>query len=217
MNIVVIGGRGSGTVIVSAINDMTDMECVGFLNDFEKEIDRYPVLGSITKRGWQALDEDVFFISALTNAKSGDVRHLLLKGLEIPSNRFANVVHPIAHISSMSEIGYDVGIMPFASVGPDVKIGDHSKIFAQGFIGHDSELGEMCFVANNATIGGKVKMGDGVHVGSNSSILERVQIGQYAVIGLGAVVIRDVSPFDIVVGNPARVIGHNARKPYEKN
>ena len=44
-------------------------------------------------------------------------------------------------------------------------------------------------------------------VGANSTILPGVRVGADSTIGSGAVVIKDVKPFDIVAGVPARKIG----------
>ena len=102
--------------------------------------------------------------------------------------------------------------MPLALVGPGVIIGNHSMLLGQSFVGHDTTLDEMVFVANNATVGGNIKIQRGVHVGSNSSILEHIVVQEYAVIGLGAVVVKDVSAYNVVVGNPAKVIKILGRK-----
>ena len=53
---------------------------------------------------------------------------------------------------------------------------------------------------------GDVKIGNDVWIGSFATILSGVTIGNGAVIGAGAVVGRDVPPYGIAVGNPARVI-----------
>jgi UDP-2-acetamido-3-amino-2,3-dideoxy-glucuronate N-acetyltransferase len=47
----------------------------------------------------------------------------------------------------------------------------------------------------------------GVTVGANATIGPGVELGQYAMVGMGSVVTRDVTPFQLVVGNPARPIG----------
>ena len=51
-------------------------------------------------------------------------------------------------------------------------------------------------------------MGHDIWVGDNAVVVGGVSIGTGAVIGAGAVVTRDVEPYAIVVGSPARVIRH---------
>lgn len=51
-----------------------------------------------------------------------------------------------------------------------------------------------------------VTIGDRVWIGRNAIILKGVTIGEGAVVGAGAVVTRDVPPWTIAAGNPARVI-----------
>ena len=49
---------------------------------------------------------------------------------------------------------------------------------------------------------------DDVWLGFNSTVLKGVTIGRGAVVGAASMVTKDVAPFSVVVGNPARVIGH---------
>ena len=205
MNVIIIGGRGNGTVIASAIEDCPDHKCIGFLNHGSRvEIDGYPVLG--TPENWANIDSDAYFIFALSSAKVAAERYKILKQLQVPEERFATIIHPTAVVSKQSKIGRGVAIMPLAQVSPGVRIGNHSMLLAQSFVGHDTVLDEMVFVANNASVGGNISIRQGVHIGSNSSILEHLVIQEYAVVGLGAAVVKDVFAYDVVVGNPAKTI-----------
>ena len=47
---------------------------------------------------------------------------------------------------------------------------------------------------------------DDVWIGAKASVLRGVRVGRGAIIGTGAVVTRDVEPFTIVAGVPARVV-----------
>jgi acetyltransferase-like isoleucine patch superfamily enzyme len=49
-------------------------------------------------------------------------------------------------------------------------------------------------------------IGRGASVGSGATVLPGVNIGEGAMVGAGAVVTKDVPPYTVVVGNPARVI-----------
>lgn len=53
-----------------------------------------------------------------------------------------------------------------------------------------------------------IKIGKNVWIGSNATILPGVIIGEWAVIGAGAVVTKDVEPYTIVGGNPAKILKH---------
>jgi UDP-2-acetamido-3-amino-2,3-dideoxy-glucuronate N-acetyltransferase len=51
-------------------------------------------------------------------------------------------------------------------------------------------------------------VGRGASLGGGAVIAPGISIGEYALVGAGAVVTRDVAPHALVVGNPARMIGH---------
>lgn len=55
--------------------------------------------------------------------------------------------------------------------------------------------------------GAPVRIGDRVFIGARALVLPGVTIGEGAVVGAGAVVTRDVAPYTIVAGVPARPIG----------
>ena len=48
----------------------------------------------------------------------------------------------------------------------------------------------------------------GASIGANATIVCGVTIGEYALIGSGSVVTRDVKPYSLVIGNPARHVGY---------
>jgi acetyltransferase-like isoleucine patch superfamily enzyme len=54
-----------------------------------------------------------------------------------------------------------------------------------------------------------VKIEDDVWIGFNAAILKGVTVGRGAVVAAGCVVTKDVAPYTIVAGNPARVVGES--------
>jgi len=55
-------------------------------------------------------------------------------------------------------------------------------------------------------IGGSTKIGKNCWIAPSVSVMNKLTIGENVVVGLGAVVIRDVDANSTVVGNPARKI-----------
>ena len=93
--------------------------------------------------------------------------------------------------------------------GNDVSIGPEASILS---LGHDPQS------RNFADRGGDVTIGDRVWIGYRAIVLPGITIGEGAVIGAGALVTRDVAPFTIVAGNPARKIGERREDlEYELN
>ncbi|MFY0583535.1 acyltransferase [Cystobacter fuscus] len=58
-----------------------------------------------------------------------------------------------------------------------------------------------------------IVLGKDVWVGANAGITDGVRLGDHAVVGMGAVVTRDVPAWAIVAGAPARVIGDRRERP----
>ena len=84
------------------------------------------------------------------------------------------------------------------SIGDDVSIGPEASILT---LGHDPQSPEF------ADRGGDVSIGDHAWIAYRAIIMPGVIIGEGAVVGAGAVVTKNVEPYTIVAGNPARFIG----------
>ncbi|KAI5281023.1 hypothetical protein KEM54_003445 [Ascosphaera aggregata] len=59
---------------------------------------------------------------------------------------------------------------------------------------------------NGPELGKEIHVGDDVWIGGNVTLLPGVKIGRGAVVGAGSVVTKDVAPFTVVAGNPARFL-----------
>jgi acetyltransferase-like isoleucine patch superfamily enzyme len=93
--------------------------------------------------------------------------------------------------------------------GDDVSIGPEAAVLT---LGHDPQS------ADFADRGGDVVIGSRVWIAYRAIILPGITIGDGAIIGAGAVVTKNVEPYAIVAGNPARKIGErNNDLRYELN
>jgi UDP-3-O-[3-hydroxymyristoyl] glucosamine N-acyltransferase len=71
-------------------------------------------------------------------------------------------------------------------------------------VAHNCDIGEDALIIAHAMLGGSVSVGAAAWVAPSAAIKNQISIGANAVIGLGAVVLRDVPPETTVVGNPAK-------------
>ncbi len=103
-----------------------------------------------------------------------------------------------------------ISIGAFCSIGPDVLIfgeADHPTDLPSTFPLRTKLLRPDAGNVDAVTRGG-VTIGNDVWIGARAIILSGVTVGDGAVIGAGAVVPRDVPPYAIVAGNPARLLRH---------
>lgn len=126
------------------------------------------------------------------------------------------------HIRERSAIGENSSIGKSVYVDTGVKIGDNVKIqnFVSIYQGVEIEddvfVGPSVVFTNDlyprAFIWGEERIiptivKKGSSIGSNATIVCGVTVGEYSMIGAGSVVTRDVPPFGLVLGNPARLKG----------
>lgn len=99
-----------------------------------------------------------------------------------------------------------VKIGHFVSISPEVKIMVSGGHFLETFSTFPFRVGLLKGQESESLTKGPVVIGDDVWIGFRSIILSGVTIGRGAVVAAGSVVTKDVPPYTIVGGNPARVI-----------
>ena len=123
------------------------------------------------------------------------------------------------------KIGVGTNIAPHCFItGAQISIGNHSMInrfcFLDGRggleIGHNVNISHFTLIQTLShdhqspkfeDTAKSVKIGDHAWLGARCLVLPGVTIGEGAVVGAGAVVSKDVPPFSVVAGVPAKVIG----------
>jgi sugar O-acyltransferase (sialic acid O-acetyltransferase NeuD family) len=114
------------------------------------------------------------------------------------------LIHPQAIVSPSVEIGSGTVILTGAILNACATVGSNSIINTGAIIEHDCVIGDHAHIATGARLAGMVRVGDGAHIGIGASVKQGVVIGEGAVVGAGAVVVKDVFPYAVVVGVPAR-------------
>lgn len=127
-----------------------------------------------------------------------------------------------SHVMSGSEIGdncnigQNVVISPGVKLGRNVKVQNNISVYTGVICEDDVFLGPSAVFTNIVNPRSAVARKDqyvktivekGATIGANATIVCGNRIGRFAFIGAGAVVTRDVAPYALVMGNPARQKG----------
>ena len=127
-----------------------------------------------------------------------------------------------AHILVGAKIGSDCNICDGVFVENDVEIGNRVTIKCGVQIWDGITVEDDVFIGPNATFTNdmfprsrqypekylRTIIKKGASIGANATILPGIEIGTCAMVGAGAVITQSVPPHAIVIGNPARIIGH---------
>lgn len=104
------------------------------------------------------------------------------------SSKFGIQIHSCTKIGGGFYIGHGVGIV----IHPNTIIGDNVSV--SQFLSIGSNNGTPAIIEDN------------VYLGPNVCLVENVRIGSHSIIGAGAVVTKDIPPYSVAVGVPAKAI-----------
>jgi len=123
-------------------------------------------------------------------------------------------------IGEQCNIGQNVVISPHVILGRNVKIQNNVSVYTGVICEDDVFLGpSMVFTnvinprshVNRKNEYAQTLVRKGASIGANATVVCGNEIGEYALIGAGAVITKEVKPYALVVGNPAKQIGWVSR------
>lgn len=135
-----------------------------------------------------------------------DIRVVLL--FRLSQWLYKHHLKPVAYfVTNLNDFVHGVWIGPRVIAGKGLSLGHPRGIV----INPGTKIGSYVSLISQVTLGGpSVTIEDFVEIGAGAKIIskkgEPVVIGMHSIIGAGAVVVRSVPPYSVVVGVPARVI-----------
>ena len=94
----------------------------------------------------------------------------------------------------------------------DTYIGDGTKIDNLCHIAHNVQIGKNCLVIACSLLGGSCHLKDNVYIAPGAIVKNQIDISDNSLVGMGAVVIKDIDANQVVAGVPARVMRNNEQK-----
>ena len=132
------------------------------------------------------------------------------RALAVPANRLASLIDPSVFASRTAVIGTGCVLYPHCFVGLNARIGDAVFCLSGSIINHDAVVEDRVVIASGVTLAGFVHVEPDCYLGQACTIRQNVRVGRGSLIGMGAVVIRDVPPGSVIVGNPGRKLRDRA-------
>jgi sugar O-acyltransferase (sialic acid O-acetyltransferase NeuD family) len=205
-DVVIAGAGGFGREVLQYVRDTfaSNPSCRvrGFIDDDPPDLASFgiavPVLSDID--GYRPEERDRVVIAI----GRPDVRAVVAEKMADRGARFLRVVHPLAYVSDVAEVGEGCIVGPFASVGAHARLGDHSVLTFYASIGHDARVGRYCALSPHSVTNGGSTIGDRAFLGAHAVVNPLQTVGARAQVAAGAVVYRSVPANALATGNPAK-------------
>jgi sugar O-acyltransferase (sialic acid O-acetyltransferase NeuD family) len=206
MKIAIYGPGGFGRELISVAGSEAE---VCFLSDSEDEVG-VDVLGlhtySIGQFARAEVGTDASVIIAVADAT---VRRRLAEAVSAAGLRAGQVIADNAVVGPGVELGEGAVLCHHTTITASARIGRHFHANIYSYVAHDCVIGDFVTLAPRVCINGNTIVEDDAYIGTGAILKQGthdkpLRIGKGAIVGMGAVVTKDVAPGTIVVGNPAK-------------
>jgi UDP-N-acetylglucosamine acyltransferase len=140
-----------------------------------------------------------------------------------------NHLYPYVVIGSVAEMGAkgdrfipegwvsihnEVTIREFVCINspfyfPETLINDKVYVMNKCYIAHDCVIGRGAILSAGVLLGGRCVIGEHSNLGLGATVHQRIHVGDRVMVGMQSVVTKDIVPYSLIAGNPARILRFN--------
>lgn len=198
----ILGASGHGKVVADAA-ELSGWDDVVFFDDAWPGIEtngNWPVRGCSRK----LIDSLARYDGVVVAIGDNTIRLEKLTELEAVNASLVVIIHPSAQVSRYARVSSGTVIFANSSVNAGAELGKGCIINTGSVVEHDCRLADGVHVSPNAALAGGVIVGRASWIGIGAAVKQLVSIGDRVVVGMGAVVTRNMSDGVMAFGNPAR-------------
>lgn len=211
--LLIIGGGGHGTMIASCLKSNqakgfnTDVELVGYINDYETFIEGLPVIAK-TSDIPRLVGEGYLLSWSIHLICKNKATYEAYQRMAIPEDSLYTIVHHSAEIEEDVVLEPGCTVMAHTYIGPRSHIGKGTMVKPHASIGHDVVCGPLCHFARGSITGSHVNIGICSDVALGATVIEKRNIGNFAMAGARSLITKSIPDGEIHIGSPARYMRH---------
>ncbi|MBO5781626.1 MAG: hypothetical protein J6R08_04090 [Opitutales bacterium] len=210
--LIIIGGEGNAGIMAACVEDNRkrfgddEWKVEGFINDYEKTVCGYSVLGGLKDIPILLQNPEYYFMWGIHMIGRNIFTEKLFRQANIPESRFAKIVHHSAFVSDNCELDAGVFVMANSYIGPNTKIGKCTMIMANSSIGHNTKIAPLCHLALGSITGSYVSVGLCSDICMGARVIEKNNVGNFAIAAASALVRHNIPDYEIHAGIPAKFL-----------
>jgi sugar O-acyltransferase (sialic acid O-acetyltransferase NeuD family) len=202
--LVLLAASGLAREVLATLEQQSELEVRGILDDApnlqSNPVGSTRVIGTLDQVGEHG-DAQLLVCAGSGRSRAAIVARL--RHLGIGDDRYATVVHPTTVVPSTCSIGRGSILLARTVLTSDVVVGEHVVAMPNVTLTHDNQVDEFVTLCAGVSLGGSVHVDAWAYLGMNSCVREHTTVGAGSVLGMGAVLLRDLPAGETWVGVPA--------------
>jgi sugar O-acyltransferase (sialic acid O-acetyltransferase NeuD family) len=202
--LLLLAASGLAREVLATLEQLSGLEVRGILDDAPNlqstAVGSSGVVGTVDQVGEHG---DARLLVCAGSGRSRAAIVARLRHLGIGDDRYATVVHPTTVVPGTCTIGRGSILLAGTVLTSDVVVGQHVVAMPNVTMTHDDQIDDFVTLCAGVSLGGSVHVDAWAYLGMNSSVREHTTVGAGSVLGMGAVLLRDLPAGETWVGVPA--------------